>query len=58
MIGSCNGRTSITKNQYESLYINHFEALEQTCRLRQLSGVGGKYFYQLAESIKDTVLGK
>jgi hypothetical protein len=45
-----------SKNYYEPRSINHFEALEQTCRLRQLSGSGGKYFcFLLAESIKATV---
>ena len=44
---------------YEPRHIAHFEALEQTCRLRQLSGSGGKYFFQLAEYTKATVvLGK
>ena len=33
-----------SKNYYEPRTINNFEALEQTCRLRQLSGSGGKYF--------------
>ena len=47
-----------SKNQYEPRYIAHFEALEQTCRLCQLSGSGGKYFFKLAESVKATVLGK
>ena len=36
----------------------NFRALEQTCRLRQLSGSGGKYFFQLAELIKAAVYGK
>ena len=38
------------------LLLGHFEAFEQTCRLRQLSGSGGKYFLQLAKLIKYTVL--
>ena len=33
-----------SKNYYEPCSIDHFEALEQTCRLRQISGSGGKYF--------------
>ena len=45
-----------SKNQYEPRYINHFEALEQTCRLRQLSGSGDKYFFQVVEVIEATVL--
>jgi hypothetical protein len=41
-----------SKNQYEPRSIDHFEALEQTIRLRKLSGSGGKYFFfKLAESI-------
>ena len=44
-----------SKNQYENRSIANFETLEQTCRLRQLSGSGGKYVFQLAESIKATV---
>jgi hypothetical protein len=28
------------KNLYEPRFIAHFEALEHTCRLRQLSGFG------------------
>jgi hypothetical protein len=34
-----------SKKLYEPRSINHFEALEQTCRLRQLSRSGGKYFF-------------
>ena len=34
-----------SKKLYEPLSIGHFEALEQTCRLRQLSGSGDKYFF-------------
>jgi hypothetical protein len=35
-----------SNNQYEprSVHVAHFQALEQTCRLRQLSRSGGKYF--------------
>ena len=33
-----------SKNLYELRFISHFEALEQTCRLHQLSGSGDKYF--------------
>ena len=40
---------------YEPRSIAHFEALEQTCRLHQLSGSGDKYFFQLVESVKATV---
>ena len=47
-----------SKNQYEPCSSAHFEALERTCRLRQLSGSGGKYFFQLAELIKARVLIK
>ena len=32
-----------SKNQYKPRSVAHFEALEQTCRLRQLLGFGGKY---------------
>jgi hypothetical protein len=35
--------------------MNHFEALEQTCRLHQLSGSGDKYWFLLALSVKATV---
>ena len=45
-----------SKNLYEPRSLAHFEALEQTCRLHQLSRSGDKYFFKLAESIKDTVL--
>jgi hypothetical protein len=38
------------------LSIPYFEALEQTCRLHQLSGSGDKYFFLLALSVKATVL--
>ena len=38
------------------LEIAHFEALEQTCRLHQLSGSGDKYFFLLARLIKATVV--
>ena len=34
-----------SKNQYEPRSIAHFEALEQTCLLHQLSGSGDKYFF-------------
>ena len=34
-----------SKIYYEPRSIAHFEALEQTCRLRQLSGSGDKYFF-------------
>ena len=44
-----------SKNQCEPRYIANFVALEQTCRLCQLSGSGGNYFFQLAESFKETV---
>ncbi len=35
----------IIMNLVLSILVSHFEALEQTCRLRQLSGSGGKYFF-------------
>ena len=38
------------KGFYEPRSIAHFEALEQTCRLRQLSGYGGKYFFTATSS--------
>ena len=45
-----------SKNQYEPRSIDHFEALEQTIRLRKLAGSGGKYFFfKLAESIEAIV---
>ena len=46
---------TLSKIQYEPRSIAHFEALEQTCRLHQLSGSGEKYFFLLARSIKATV---
>ena len=36
---------TLSKIQYEPRSIAHFEALEQTCRLHQLSGSGDKYFF-------------
>ena len=44
-----------SKHWYEPRSIAHFEALEQTCRLRQLSGSGGKYFFPDSGAIKATV---
>ena len=40
---------------YEPRSIAHFEALEQTFRLHQLSGSGEKYFFLLALLVKATV---
>jgi hypothetical protein len=34
-----------SKHYYEPRSMAHFPALEQTCRLRKLSGSGGKYFF-------------
>ena len=49
--------TPQSKNYYEPPSIDHFEALEQTCRLRQLSGSGEKYLlFQLEDLIKATVV--
>jgi hypothetical protein len=44
-----------SKHWYEPRSIAHFEALEQTCRLRQLSGSGGKYFFPDSGAVKATV---
>ena len=44
-----------SKKLYEPLSIANFETLAQTCRLRKLSGSGGKYFLQLPEATKACV---
>ena len=36
---------TLSKIYYGPRSIDHFEALEQTCRLHQLSGSGEKYFF-------------
>jgi hypothetical protein len=47
---------TLSKIEYGPRSLAHFEALEQTCRLHQLSGSGDKYFFMLALSVKATVV--
>ena len=46
-MGLCH--TSVKKYSPRSTCISHFQSLEQTCRSRQLSGSGGKYFFPVSE---------